>query len=166
MLEFKPKLSEFLRKICNPLVISYKSYKICLLPLDIGILPNLCRLSKNHWRQVVKCRVHTSDARLIKTIDAVPRRKARYPRLSITAKSRRGAQSPRPAELDARVPITQQWQNAGLEAMSNIISMAKCRAQGHVSTVNEPCVSVITTLITGSITDHVMRGVTSIMEDF
>jgi len=48
-----------------------------------------CRLFKNHWRQVVKCRVHILDAKLIKTIDAVPRYEARNSHLSITTKPRR-----------------------------------------------------------------------------
>jgi len=37
--------------------------------------------------------------------------------------------------------------------------MAKRRAQAHVPITEEPCVSVITTPITGSSTAHVMRGV-------
>jgi len=39
--------------------------------------------------------------------------------------------------------------------------MAKRRAQARISTATEPCVSVITALITGLITAHVMRGVNS-----
>ena len=37
--------------------------------------------------------------------------------------------------------------------------MAKQGAQARVSTASEHCVSVVTALITGSITAHVMRGV-------
>jgi len=39
--------------------------------------------------------------------------------------------------------------------------MVKSRAQVYVATATEPCVLVITVLITGSITAHVMRGVNS-----
>jgi len=44
--------------------------------------------------------------------------------------------------------------------------MAKRRAQAHVLTANEPCISVITTPITGLSTAHVMRGVNPHHEEF
>ena len=40
------------------------------------------------------------------------------------------------------------------------------RLEARVSTTKEPCVSVITALITGSITAHIMRELTPIMEGF
>jgi len=44
--------------------------------------------------------------------------------------------------------------------------MAKRRAQARVSTASELHISVVTALITGSVTPHVMRGVNPIMEEF
>ena len=74
-------------------------------------------------------------------------------------------QSPKPAshvklntELEAhistkgKVQVLPQWLNVRLEA--------------RVSTTEELYVSVITVLITGSITAHVMRELTPIMEYF
>ena len=74
-------------------------------------------------------------------------------------------QSPKPAshtkldaELEAhistkcKVQVLPQWLNA--------------RPEARVSTTEEPCVSVITVLITGSITAHVMRELTPIMKYF
>jgi len=75
------------------------------------------------------------------------------------------ARSPEPAfhtKLDAelkahistkcKVQALPQWLSAKPEA--------------RVSTTEEPCVSVITALITGSITVHVMKELTPIMEYF
>ena len=74
-------------------------------------------------------------------------------------------QSPEPAshtkldaELEAhistkcKVQVLPQWLNA--------------RPEARVSTTEEPCVLVITALITGSITAHVMRELALIMEYF
>ena len=41
----------------------------------------------------------------------------------------------------------------------SITSTTKCRAQACISTGKEPCISVITTIITGLSTAHVMRRV-------
>jgi len=62
------------------------------------------------------------------------------------------------AELEAHistkceVQALPQWLNA--------------RPEARVSTTEEPCVSIITALITGSITAHVIRELTPIMECF
>ena len=66
--------------------------------------------------KVIKCRDHTSDARLIKTIDAMSRREARNPCLSITAKPR----------LRARSPHLSRARRSRL----NITAMSKRRARG------------------------------------
>jgi len=63
------------------------------------------------------------------------------------------------AELDAPFQYRNNAKTQGSRPASSIISMAKRRAQARVSAANEPCVSVITTPITGSSTTHVMREV-------
>ena len=62
-------------------------------------------------------------------------------------------------------PASQHHCNVKTQS-SNWILMAKCGAQARVSTVEEPCVSVITALITGSITAHVMRELTPLWRVF
>jgi len=57
------------------------------------------RLSKNYWRQVAKYRVHISDARLIKAIHAMPRRRAWSLRSSFPPIPRCRAWSPVSAPL-------------------------------------------------------------------
>jgi len=92
-----------------------------------------------------------------------PRRRAWNLRLGHLCNTQ--TQSPKPAshikldaELEAHISTKceaqalSQWLNAGLET--------------RVSTTKESCVSVITALITGSITAHVMRELTPIMECF
>jgi len=66
--------------------------------------------------------------------------------------SRRRARSPSLAKLEARVQAASQWLNVELEA--------------RVSNAEELRISVITALITGSVTSHIMRGLTPIMESF
>ena len=118
----------------------------------------VCRLSKNHWRQVIKNRVQTLDVGLIIATTTTPRPEGQNPRLYFTITTK--THSPEPAshtkldaELDAHIPtkgkvqVLPQWLNARLEAC--------------VSITEEPCVSVITVLISGSITAHVMREVSS-----
>ena len=46
------------------------------------------------------------------------------------------------------------------------VSNQNARFKDHVLTIEKLCVSVITALITGSITAHIMRELTSIMEYF
>jgi len=82
-----------------------------------------CRLSKNHWRQVVRCRAHTSDARLIKIIDAMSRREARSSCLSITAKPRREARSP-------CLSFTAKPRRGARSPRLNTTTMPKRRARG------------------------------------
>ena len=48
----------------------------------------------------------------------------------------------------------------------SVTLMAKRRLKARVSTTEEPCVSVITVLITGSITAHVMRELTPLWSIF
>jgi len=123
------------------------------------------RLSKNHRRQVIKKQNPNSRRKLIIATSAAPRREGWNPRLNITAITKTlsmkvasqyycstKTQSPKPAshvkldaEFEARVSeASPQWQNA----------RPKTR------------ISVITALITGSITAHVIRELTPIMEYF
>ena len=63
-------------------------------------------------------------------------------------------------ETNHSTPVSQYHNNAKMQGSrppSSIISMAKRRAQGRVPTIEEPCVSVITTPITGPSTARVMR---------
>ena len=129
---------------------------------------------------------HTSDARLIKIIEAVLRREARKhhckaktrgskPASQHHCKAKTQGSKPasqlhckaktrglKPTTQQISTPASQYHSNAktqGSRPASSIISMAKRRAQAHVSTAEEPCFSVITALITGSSTTHVMRRV-------
>ena len=130
-----------------------------------------CRLSKNHWRQVVKYRAHTSDVRLIKIICSVKTRGSKSSLQSQVAglKARvlaslqsktsqhhckaktRGSKlvSPQSSTLASQYHSNAKMQGSRLA--SNIISMAKRRAQARVSTANEPYISVITTPLLGQV---------------
>jgi len=98
-----------------------------------------------------------------------------------------GARCPRLAELDARVSIPRQCQTQGSRSASSrvrhprfntntktrssrpassITSIAKRRAKARISTASEPCVSVETTLVIGSIAAQVMRGVNPHYREF
>ena len=74
-------------------------------------------------------------------------------------------QSPKPAshtklntELEAHI-LTKCEAQALLQQLN-------ARLEARVSTTKEPCVSVITVVITWSITAHVMRELTLIIEGF
>ena len=111
------------------------------------------KTNKNHWREAWNPRL---------SVIAKPRRKAWSSHLNITAKPRRGARSPRLSR--ARHPHLNATAMpkrglAKLEARVQQSSMAKCETQARISTASELRVSVVTALITGSVTSHVMRGV-------
>ena len=160
---------------------------------------NQLRSSENFGEGSVDClkitadnssdnRVHTSDARLIKVIHAMPRRKARSLHPSIFQCQGAGLEARVSAplqcsdtKLKARVSyhinegtqslrlVFQHYSSAQTRSSrptSSIISIAKRRAQAYISVAEEPCVSVITTPVTGSSTAHIMREVNPIMEDF
>ena len=108
-------------------------------------------------------RVETRVSALLRSITTVPRREGRNRRLYFTTITK--TQSPEPAshtKLDAElkahistkceVQALPQWLNA--------------RPKVSVSTTEEPYVLVITVLITGSITTHVMRELIPIIEYF
>ena len=86
-----------------------------------------------------KSRVQTPDAGLIKAITAIPRREGQNPRPRITAAPRCEGQNP-------RLSISVLLQQHGARLKSRV--------------------SVITVLITGSLTAHVVRELTPIMEHF
>ena len=74
-------------------------------------------------------------------------------------------QSPEPAshtKLDAELEAHISTKGK-VQALSQGLN---ARLEARVSTTEEPCVSVITALVIGSITAHVMRELTPIMEHF
>ena len=117
-----------------------------------------CRLSKNHWRQVVKkSRIQTPEAGLVIAISAAPRREGWNPRLDITAGTK-------DARVETRVSVLLQCQDA--EPKARVSCEAWRRAENpRLSSITlqqnarlKTCVSVVTALITGSITTNVVRG--------
>ena len=108
-------------------------------------------------------KVHTSDTRMIRAIGAVSRRRVRSSRLkhhcSIKTQGSRPASQHHCNTKNRTQHLRFNTTVVPERSESNIISMVKCRAQALISTANEPCVSVITALITESSAAHVMRGV-------
>jgi len=143
------------------------------------------RLSKNHWRQVVKWRGHTLDAKAdknhwcsvktwcskasLQSQDAGL--KARFStslqsqdaglevRLSAELKARVSAQSLKPASqmrssTQSLKPVFQHHcgaQTRSLRPASSVTSTTKRMAQACIPTVEEPCISVITTPLLGQV---------------
>ena len=112
------------------------------------------------------------------SITVMPRHEARSPRLSTTSLPKHEVWGLRPAsrqwgnvEFKARVSAPLQCQKCEAQGprlnaqmwssrpTSSVTSMAKGWAQALVSTASEPCVSIVTIPITGSITAHVKWGV-------
>jgi len=99
------------------------------------------------------------------SITAMPRRKARSPRLA-KLEARVSAQSLKPASqtrsstqsLKLAFQHHRDTQMRSSRTASSVTSTTKRRAQARIPTEEEPHVSVITALITGSITVRVNEG--------
>ena len=119
-----------------------------------------CRLSKNHWIQVVKCRAHTSDTMADKNHWCSV--KTRGSKASLQSQDA-GLEACVSAELKACISA-QSLKHAsqtrkhhhGAQTWSSrpafsIISMAKRKAQARFPTAEEPYVLVITTSLLGQV---------------
>jgi len=150
------------------------------------------RLSKNHWRQVIRKQSLYSDTRLIITTRVISRRRVWSLRLNISTTPRFKGQSSRPsctvmtktrsskpapwhhcrAKMQGSKPASRHHCNLKTRSLKpasgrvrNLrvarfgVSIQNAWLKARVLTTEKLCVSVITALITGSITVHVMRGV-------